>query len=42
MPGFADRLSDAEIRDVIAFIKSRWPAEKRAHQRRLTEAETPR
>lgn len=32
MPGFADSLSDEEIRDVLAFIRSRWPAEIRARQ----------
>jgi mono/diheme cytochrome c family protein len=32
MPGFADTLSDAEIRDVLAYIRSRWPAEIRARQ----------
>ncbi|MGH1463749.1 MAG: c-type cytochrome [Cognatishimia sp.] len=25
MPGFADQLADAEILDVLAFIKSTWP-----------------
>lgn len=30
MPGFGDRLSDAEIRDVLAYIKSRWPEDVRA------------
>lgn len=32
MPGFADTLSDAEIRDVLAYIRSRWPEEIRARQ----------
>lgn len=32
MKGFADILSDAEIRDVLAYIRSRWPAEIRARQ----------
>ncbi|MBT5414832.1 MAG: cytochrome c [Rhodospirillaceae bacterium] len=32
MPGFADSLSDAEIHDVLAYIRSRWPAEIRARQ----------
>jgi mono/diheme cytochrome c family protein len=32
MPGFADKLSDAEIWAAIAFIKSRWPDEIREKQ----------
>lgn len=32
MPGFGDRLSDAEIRDILAFIKSTWPEEIRQAQ----------
>jgi len=36
MPGFGEWLSDAEIRDVLAFIKSTWPERERAHQAELT------
>ena len=25
MPGFGDSLSDQQIRDILAFIKSTWP-----------------
>lgn len=32
MPGFGDKLGDAEIWAVIAFIKSRWPHELRERQ----------
>ncbi len=32
MPGFGDHLSDAEIRDILAYIKSTWPDEIRARQ----------
>lgn len=32
MPGFGDQLSDAEIWDVIAYIKSTWPERQRAIQ----------
>lgn len=32
MPGFGDKLGDAEIWAVIAFIKSRWPQEIRERQ----------
>jgi len=32
MPAFAGRLSDAEIQDTVAFIKSRWPVGVRAYQ----------
>jgi mono/diheme cytochrome c family protein len=36
MPAFGDVLSDAEIRDVIAFIKSRWSDRERSYQREVT------
>lgn len=32
MPGFGDKLGDAEIWAIIAFIKSRWPQEIRERQ----------
>ncbi|MGG7568203.1 c-type cytochrome [Rhodovulum sp. DZ06] len=32
MPGFADAMSDAQIRDVLAFIKSTWPEREQARQ----------
>lgn len=32
MPAFKDVLSDAEIRAVLAYIKSRWPARVRQQQ----------
>jgi len=32
MPGFEAMLSDAEIRDILAFIKSKWPEEIRNAQ----------
>ncbi|WP_425053803.1 c-type cytochrome [Psychromarinibacter sp. S121] len=32
MPGFDEQLSDAEIWDVIAYIKSTWPERQRAIQ----------
>lgn len=32
MPGFADILTDAEIRDVLGYIKSTWPERVRAAQ----------
>ncbi len=37
MPGFADTLSDEQIRAVLAYIKSTWPPEVRAQQERRTE-----
>lgn len=37
MPSFAGVLSDSDIWDVLAFIKSRWPADIRARQARLNE-----
>lgn len=39
MPGFADDLSDDEIRAILAFIKSRWPERHREMQAVRTEAE---
>jgi mono/diheme cytochrome c family protein len=36
MPGFAEALTDDEIRAVLAYIKSTWPAEIRAHQESTT------
>ncbi|MHA6287153.1 c-type cytochrome [Maricaulis sp. CAU 1757] len=32
MPGFADQMTDTEIRAVLAYIKSTWPEEIRARQ----------
>ena len=40
MPGFADQLSDQEIRDILAFIKSTWPGRIQEIQRQRTESET--
>jgi len=37
MIGFGDVLSDTEIRAVLAYIKSRWPAEIRSRQAEITE-----
>ncbi len=37
MGGFADVLSDAEIRAVLAYIKASWPPEIRARQADITE-----
>ena len=36
MPGFEDTLSDREIWLVLDFIKSRWPADIRARQQRIS------
>ncbi len=35
MKGFAEELSDAEIRAVLAYIKASWPPEIRARQARI-------
>jgi mono/diheme cytochrome c family protein len=35
MSGFAATLNDADIWAVLAYIKSRWPAEIRARQQAL-------
>lgn len=39
MPGFADVLSDAEIRAILAYIKSTWPERQRAAQAERDAAE---
>lgn len=38
MPAFGDRLSDAEIAAILAYIKSTWPPEIRARHDRLNAA----
>ena len=37
MPAFGSILTDSEIWAVLAFIKSRWPAEIREPQQRMTD-----
>lgn len=37
MPAFADKLSDQEIRNVLAYIKSTWPLEIQARQSAITQ-----
>jgi len=37
MPGFGDRLGDADIWAVLAFIKSRWPDEIREKQAEINK-----
>jgi len=38
MPAFGEVLSDGEIRDILAFIKSTWPGELQAIQAERTAA----
>lgn len=38
MPGFADVLSSAEIRAVLAYIKSTWPERERTYQENVSQA----
>lgn len=38
MPGFGDVLSDAEIRAVLAYIESTWPARERTYQENASRA----
>lgn len=38
MPGFADQLTDRQILDVLAFIRSTWPERIRAAQAERTRA----
>lgn len=37
MPGFADKLSDPDIRAVLAYIKRSWPADALRAQKEITE-----
>lgn len=39
MPGFGDKLGDQQIIDVLAYIKSTWPARQRDVQSARSEAE---
>jgi len=41
MPSFAERLTDQQILDILAFIKSTWPKREQDKQRQRTEAERP-
>lgn len=41
MPAFEGVLTDDEIVAVLAFIKSRWSAEKRQRQQHLTDQSSP-
>ena len=39
MPGFGDRLTDREIRNILGYIKSTWPKRIRDMQAMRTESE---
>jgi mono/diheme cytochrome c family protein len=39
MPAFADVLGDADIRAVLAYIKSTWPEREREYQQAVTRGE---
>ena len=39
MPAFGDVLTEAEIRAILDFIKSKWPARERAYQEQVTAQE---
>jgi len=41
MPAFRDKLSDDDIRAVLAFIKSRWPPEIRHRQEKADQGQHP-
>lgn len=41
MPGFGDLLTADEIDDILAYIKSTWPAVERAFQQDRTAADAP-
>lgn len=38
MPGFADVLSDAEIRVVLDYIKTTWPERERGYQLKVSRS----
>jgi mono/diheme cytochrome c family protein len=38
MPAFEDSLSDPQIRDVLAFIKSQWPPDIAGKQKQINDA----
>jgi mono/diheme cytochrome c family protein len=42
MPAYAGVLSDAEIRDVLAWIRSTWPPRLQAIQAEITARERAR
>ena len=39
MSGFGNVLTDAEIRAVLAYIKSTWPERERTHQEQVSRAD---
>jgi mono/diheme cytochrome c family protein len=39
MPGFSDSLTDAEIWNILGYIKSTWPERMRETQASRTESE---
>lgn len=39
MPGFKDKLNDADIWAVLSFIESTWPADIRARQQRMNRGD---
>ena len=41
MPAFEGKLSDADIADVLAFIKSTWPERQRDFQAEVTANDRP-
>lgn len=42
MPGFGSVLTDAEISDILAFIKSSWSERERLYQTEMTQRESGR
>ncbi|TNF21209.1 MAG: cytochrome c [Rhodobacteraceae bacterium] len=42
MPGFGDQLTDAQIRNILAYIKSTWPDRLRRSQAERSAAEAQR
>ena len=38
MPGFGDKLTDTEIRLILAYIKSTWPDKLRERQQKVSNA----
>jgi mono/diheme cytochrome c family protein len=42
MPGFGGILTDAEMRSILAYIKSTWPERERQYQAEMTRREDER
>jgi mono/diheme cytochrome c family protein len=39
MPAFGDQLSETDVMNIIAYIKTMWTDEQRVRQQQVTDAE---